>query len=78
MYIFTSLSLLTAIRAPLKLGYFRTILSIARVAASSGVFPDLIISTARKLGRNLNITSPSPVAAAAPTLKKGKKCIFFD
>lgn len=63
----TWLSLVTAMTAPLKLGYFWTILSIAMVAASPGLLPILIISTARKLGRNLNMTSPSPVAAAAPT-----------
>ncbi len=35
--------------------------------ASEGVNPFLIDSTAKKLGKNRSITSPSPVAAAPPT-----------
>lgn len=73
----TSLSLLTAIMAPLKLEYFWTILSMAMVAASWGVLPDLIISTARKLGRNLSITSPSPVAAAAPAFENRQRAFYY-
>ena len=37
------------------------------LVASDGVSPFLMDSTAKKLGRNRSITSPSPVAAAPPT-----------
>lgn len=53
--------------APKKFELYFRIRSMAKYAASFGVFPCRRLSTAKNDGKNRIITSPSPVADAAPT-----------